>query len=566
MKERSFFLSAASSRLAASCLFPDDRLVQGAILIAPPLVEERKGAILPMVEAARRFVDELHVVVLRIDYSGTGDSQGAFETARPLDWPREIADASDWLMHFVPGVPLCWFAIRTGCPLVLQALDLAKKRPDALLFWDAVSGRESLQQWLRRHMVNNMIAYGSAHVSRAELEKNLGEGGRTVDLDGFAFAAPVSAALQRAALPTLAQSSEWPPLLSLASGHPSSDLKKALEGRSRVTEKQLHLPPYWNSVGYIDTVQLREASLPWLKKCFQETAAVSLAIPPSAFSMDGSGNERMVAIPDHGRTIRGVLHNRSKKTAPDGRAVLFLGGWSGDRKGPHRLFVEFARDLALRGIPSLRIDYRGRGEGDGSAADGSIRKMVEDASSAITWLHESGKAPKGVVLVAICSGCKVAITASSEPAVNRLVLWSAETMGSLRSSSTNARKTFANLGVYFKKLFRAETWRKLARGEVNTNMVGKALVHHETRSASEAKDEDRTLRTFRSFRGPLTFIYGSSDPNAPAAQAAYKRFCKRYGLKADFSVIPNAGHSYYGLDWTEELLKRTRVALFRTCQ
>ena len=563
MKAASFFLPTSTVPLAASLTMPDDGLVRGGILIAPPLVEERKGAILPMVEAMRSFVDDLSVAVLRIDYSGTGDSPGAFQEASPLDWPGELAGASDWLSSLIGRLPLCWFAIRSGCPFALQALAKSHRRPDSLLFWDALSGAESVRQWLQRHLVNDMVAYGTARVSRSELEKQLQNGEQTVDLDGFAFTGAIHAALEKATLPPVAESPSWPPLLSLTSGHPSADLSKALAGRPSVTVQQLHVPPYWNSVGYVDTSDLREASLSWLRERFRDSLAAPLSDLPSPLPTEGAPGDQMVEIPSHGATIRAVFQKLPARIEADGRAVLFLGGWSGDRKGPHRLFVQFARELARHGLPSLRIDYRGRGEGDGSAADASIRTMVEDASSAIAWLRESGCAPKGIVLIAICSGCKVAIAASSEPGVTRLILWSAEAMGSLRASSTSARKTLANLGVYFRKLFRSETWRKLIRGEVHTDLVGKALVRHEIRSADEAKDEDRTLRSFRSFPGLLTFVYGGSDPDAATASAAYRRYCKRYGLRADFSTIPNAGHSYYGLAWTEELLKRTRSALFQ---
>lgn len=563
MNTISFFLPVSSARLAASLTLPDDGLVRAALLIAPPLVEERKGAVLPMVEASRDFADSLHLAVLRVDYSGTGDSEGSFATADPAAWPKELAVASDWLARLVPGRPLFWMALRTGCPLAVAALPAASHRPAGFLFWDALSGAESVRQWLRRHLVNDMIAYGTARVSRADLEKRLHADGPPVDLDGFAFRARMVAGIEGFRLPAVTDSADWPDLFSLTSGHPSPELSKALLDRPSVSERQFHLPPYWNSVGYVDVSELREASREWLGERLQGIAPVPLGTDAASLPTDGADGERMVAIQSPAATIRGLFHDLPDGVSADGRAVLFLGGWSGDRKGPHRLFVRFARELASNGIPALRIDYRGRGEGDGAASDGSIRKMVEDASAAIGWLREMGHGPKGIVLVAICSGCKVAITASSEPGVAALVLWSAEAMGSLRASSTASRKTLANLGVYLRKLFRRETWRKILRGEVHTDMVGKALVRHETRSADEAKDEDRTLRTFRSFRGPLTFIYGGSDPDAPVAQAAYRRFCERHGLPATFSTIPDAGHSYYGLAWTDELLRRTKEALFR---
>ncbi len=258
-------------------------------------------------------------------------------------------------------------------------------------------------------------------------------------------------------------------------------------------------------------------------------------------------DEHFVAFESGGGVVRGVL------TLPEGeirRTVLFLGGWSGDRQGPHRLFLLYARHLAGQGTASLRIDYRGRGESDGGHNDAGIATMADDAERAVEWLRSEGFLPHGLDVIAICSGCKVAITLATRVDVNHLALLSAEAMGSLRAKGTNAAKTASALRSYIRKLFRRETWRKIFRGEVRTDMVGKALAHHETRSTDEARAEDAVLSRFRPYRGTIAFGYGGSDPDAPGARAGYERFCLRHSIPATFDVVPNAGHSYYALDWT----------------
>ena len=250
--------------------------------------------------------------------------------------------------------------------------------------------------------------------------------------------------------------------------------------------------------------------------------------------------------------MRGVL------TLPAGeirRTVLFLGGWSGDRQGPHRLFLLYARHLAGQGTASLRIDYRGRGESDGTHGDASIATMADDAGRAVAWLRAEGLLPAGLDVIAICSGCKVAITLATRVDVRHLDLLSAEAMGSLRAKGTNAAKTASALRAYLRKLFRRETWRKIFRGEVRTDMVGKALTRHETRTADEAKAEDAILDHFRAYRGTIAFVYGGSDPDAPGARTGYERFCRRHGLRAFFYLVPNAGHSYYARDWTSRIFE-----------
>ena len=103
-------------------------------------------------------------------------------------------------------------------------------------------------------------------------------------------------------------------------------------------------------------------------------------------------------------------------------------------------------------------------------------------------------------------------------------------------------------------LFRSpETWKKILTGKVQTGMVTKALVKHETRSAAEASQEDAVLKRFESFRNPILFIFGGSDPDASGSLAAYTRFCRARQIPHAAQTIPNAGHSFYGADWTRQL-------------
>jgi pimeloyl-ACP methyl ester carboxylesterase len=258
--------------------------------------------------------------------------------------------------------------------------------------------------------------------------------------------------------------------------------------------------------------------------------------------------ERFISFASGGAAVRGIL------TLPSGdirRTVLFLGGWSGDRQGPHRLFLLLAHRLAGQGTASLRIDYRGRGGSDGHHAAATIATMAADAEQAVGWLRSERLLPCGLDVVAICSGCKVAIALATRVEIRHMDLLSAEAMGSLRAKGAGAAKTAFALHTYARKLFRRETWRKILRGEVRTGMVGKALVRHEKRSADEARAEDAILARFRAFRGDIRFVHGGSDPDAPGSRTGYEKFCRKNAIPAEFHIVPDAGHSYYALDWTE---------------
>jgi dienelactone hydrolase len=267
--------------------------------------------------------------------------------------------------------------------------------------------------------------------------------------------------------------------------------------------------------------------------------------------------EKPVNFESQGKVVRGVLHlPEGERDA--GPAVVFLHGWTGCRLGPHRMFVKTARRLAKLGFCCLRFDFTGRGESAGATQDGTIRSMISDTGSAVDFLL--AEAPVGdVVLLGICSGCKVAIGAAAEDKrIGHLALWSAEPMGRLRSTATNRRKSLFAFRDYLGKLMRIETWRKILTGRVNTAMVGKAMFDHEAPDRTETEDETGLLERFRSaFKGSILFVYGTNDPDTKLAGIGYRAFCDEAGIKSAFREIEGSNHSFYSLEWEQQVMDIT---------
>jgi acetyl esterase/lipase len=111
--------------------------------------------------------------------------------------------------------------------------------------------------------------------------------------------------------------------------------------------------------------------------------------------------------------------------------------------------------------------------------------------------------------------------------------------------------------TYARKLASPSTWRKIVTGRVNTAMVRKAVVQHETPADDEMAQEAILLDRFRDYEGDALFIYGANDPDVMLAARNYESFCRRRGIPHDFHAIAGANHSFYGLDWEEQVIART---------
>jgi len=542
LTQHAFFLTSGGRPLSATFFAPDK--ICGAVLFVPPFCEERKGALPVFVQTARALA-ERQVAALLFDFAGCGDSAGDFETVPPETFEADCESAWGWLKQVFPSVPCAVLGLRTGA---LLAARLAARHPDtaALGAWSPVTGDDFIRQLLQRRMVNDMVAYGKARESRATLEDTLRLNESSIDLDGYLVTGSFCAWLRSLTpLPIRA------PALVFSGGH-DGKTRAAFAALSQNTQcPETRYPPFWNTVGHVDLAGLTRETAAWLAaQLSQGRAAPDVPATPLPSPCVSCAGAELLTLPGTA-AVRAILDTPS---APPHAGALFLHGWSGDRTGPHRLFTRFARQLAPRGFLCLRPDFTGRGLSDGEASDASISGMAENAQTALDALRERLPPGAPVVVIAICSGCKVAVTlAANNPSLSRLLLWSPESMGSLRSAATGSRKTWGALATYTRKLLRPETWKKLLSGNVQAGLVAKALVKHETRSAEEALQEDVSLGKFRTFRNPVLLVFGGSDPDAAGSGRAYARYCRTFGIPYDTHTVPHAGHSYYSETWTDEL-------------
>ena len=86
-------------------------------------------------------------------------------------------------------------------------------------------------------------------------------------------------------------------------------------------------------------------------------------------------------VENQGQKIFGVLHRpNSEQDVP---CVVIMHGFASSKHGTNRAHVIMSEKLAEQNIASLRFDFRGSGDSEGSLSDISLEDMVSDAVVAL---------------------------------------------------------------------------------------------------------------------------------------------------------------------------------------
>ena len=261
----------------------------------------------------------------------------------------------------------------------------------------------------------------------------------------------------------------------------------------------------------------------------------------------------------HDETLVGVWH-QSARTARG--SLLFLHGWSGYRTGPHQMLTRAARHFGARGWDSLRFDFAGRGDSAGDTELATLATMRDDAGDALDLVRQN--APAGpIIAIGLCSGCEIAVAAATD-GWDGIALWSAPIFAALPQQSGQEKKRAANLGKYARKLLDPRTYLKIARGQVDTAAVGKAVKGGGGAASKNIESSEpgqlppgfrqSSLANWKRYKNPILQIYGDADPIAPDARDWY---AQNSAKPPAVEMVAGANHSFYGLDWERQVFEIT---------
>ncbi len=218
---------------------------RAVVLLTGPLPDERTHSHLTWVRWAR-ILSERGFMVMRFDYSGTGESTGSFEDATLSSWTAELISCADHLGNEAPGRPLIINGLRLG-GLIASTAFVDGCGDGLLTFEPMTSGRALLSDAARRQQAANMVQgiAGEAPGPRA-LASRL-ERGLFADVNGYRWSPGLWASARGRYLEEPAPE-DTRPLLHLRLVRASPTNATSTTGRTgagRTEAVRISWPPFW---------------------------------------------------------------------------------------------------------------------------------------------------------------------------------------------------------------------------------------------------------------------------------------------------------------------------------
>jgi pimeloyl-ACP methyl ester carboxylesterase len=527
-----------------------------AMVLCPPFGYEAMSTYRTYRHLAERLARAgLHV--LRFDYYGTGNSSGnGEEPHRAASILDDINRAIDEIELRAQVSEVSLFGVRLGA---LLAARVASERDDVsslILFGTPVSGRTYAREVRAMHLLQERSPADDVQIAGFKIGNALLDDLKSIDA--------LKMNPRRSSRILLVPRDDAP-------------------GEERVAE-------HWSALGHqVELIptpgyaammgELELSTLPtqvlstieaWARATYGTTRRAEE--PPSV------GASSILVTRSKGVTIqeRGVRFGRDERlfgvvtTPGEGvtrrqNAVVFLNVGANHHIGSGRQYVVLARELAARGIMSLRMDASGLGESHAAAGrlENQIYSMenVSDVRTAMTLL-EDGWGAKGFVVVGLCSGAFLAFhsTAADHRVVGQ-VLMNLSIFEWNEGDTYEARARFKATHTYGRSLLELDTWTRMLRGRVAAASIARHLLSHGAKVsttvaktvASDLLYPNKPVNAIEqdfwaiSDRGTRTLLVYSADDAALDALSSYlgpsaRRMRRRKHF--EMQIVEGADHTF----------------------
>ncbi|HSD86117.1 MAG TPA: alpha/beta fold hydrolase, partial [Kofleriaceae bacterium] len=430
--------------------------------------------------------------VLRFDFHGTGDSAGnERDPGRLAAWRRDLGTAIDELRRQSGAAKVAVVGLRLGATI---AAEVASQRDDvaSVVLWHPfIDGSSFTSETLRMHRMHRMLepkSFAAGPTEYADGEEAL----------GFFLTKETIADLERVDLMTLPRR---PAPHVLVIGAANVPAEGPLQERLRALGAEVtyrHLPghKFLISIPHRSTVpqDVIDAIVGWLADTHSTLDATA---PRSVPRPDRHEASQFVEEPlVFGTTHRlfGILvkpvRDRARSDLP---AIIMINAGTVHRIGPHRLYVELARELAELGFHVLRMDLSGIGDSPVASGDENLTYPatgLADCQAAMTALGERVGAQR-FIFAGLCSGADITFQLGvKDDRVAGVVMMNPLTFCVQDPAFVEGYK---GARYYQNTFFNKWSWLRLLRGEVDLVRVAKMLAPKVKGLAARVVDRVRPI-------------------------------------------------------------------------
>ena len=261
-----------------------------------------------------------------------------------------------------------------------------------------------------------------------------------------------------------------------------------------------------------------------------------------------------------GHALHCILEEPSSGTARTAIAAVLLCPGIKTRVGPHRLYRKLSRPFLARGIPVMRVDFRGLGDSEGDWPDDSLASIyrltalghcVDDARSALDWL-ESRLGIQRCIVGGLCGAPITALHAAREdPRVAALyAIGLPARLDGTGDERVSGGELQSHWSRYVRKARRASSWLRFLSLRSDYRLLGRALA----RKMGYVPDFEQDLNphllpcflAFLRTGRPALVLFGERDPIRWDFE---ERFLKPSAALLEphrpqicYSIIPAANH------------------------
>lgn len=513
------------------------------------------------------------IPALRFDYHGTGDSPGDdLDPGRLAAWTASVRSAVAHARAWSGCERVALVGVRLGAALAAQVA--AEEPVDRLVLWTPVVRGKA---WIRELQAIAMAAESGPAPPEGALESA-----------GFVYTPETLAQVKALDLLALKPLATRHALVlgrddialddalprHLAACGVACDSEAAPGWTAMMADHQFSVVPDAALDRIVAWLRAREAEEKPVSGTTCHPAAAAGSEESSLAPLSGPVEEVLCRFGPDG-SLFGVLARSDVSREPP--VVLMFNGGSVHHVGPNRLYVTLARQLAAKGVPSLRFDMEGIGDsvlrGEGRENHPYRGNGIEDAREAMAHLREEFGYSRFIAL-GLCSGAHNAFhtrLALADAPIAELVLINPVTFHWVEGMSLEGATRAYDALAYRKSMKDPSRWLKLLRGDVNFGRLFAVALSWPAGAARKGYDAlcetfvprfgpplARDLGRLEGLGCPLTLVVSEGDPGRDLLMSGAPRTAKR-AIRAGrvrVETIAGADHTFTQWQGRDELVAR----------